>query len=379
MSPRSYPLSEESIEEIYDNIARTYVLVAAISEYEHMPYLGGPAEDIRMAREIFVDIPEISIYQDRYKELFNPSSYDFRETIINFSLARSARGDILIVYFSGHGAITGFNNFVFCLRDTAARSDDSGVLPLSSVNFRDVVQTLTSADVLPIFIIDACFSSSASPYNYQMITSAMQDTLHRNISGAYGLLASTSPESASFDTAFGGVFTRKLHSLVINGLDDDTNRHLPLLTLQNITSPLQNELATAGFPLSRSYLGPDLPFVPISRNPGYEPDSESFSPYMAKIVHYLWNEGKPREAKISEFVENIGPGAYANHSKLSLKPWDLLKDCEQNSFRELTVKGKQFAKGELSIPRRIIKNTERKEWVPDPETDYVSISEISSS
>jgi len=376
MTPRSHPISQKTIEEIRENIHRTSVMVVSVSEYEHLPYIGGPAQDLNMVGEIFVDIPEISIYQDRFLALQNPSSYEFRECLINYSLGRSARGDILILYFAGHGAITRSTNFAFCLRDTATRRDGSGVLPLSAVDFVDVVQTLSAADVFPVFIIDACFSSATSPQNYNSVAASMQDSLHRYIAGSYALLASSSPDNVSFDTVFGGVFTRAFHSIVLNGLDDEINRHLPLLTLLNISSPLQDQLVKEGYPLSRCYIGPDLPYVPIARNIRYQPDSEAFVPYMKEIIIFLWNNGDPREAKISEFIDEIGPGAYANHSKLSLSPWNLVEDGSGKSVRKLTSRGERFAKGEIMIPRKIIKNSNVRDWIADPDTEMIRISDI---
>jgi hypothetical protein len=367
--------TKETIEEIRKNISRTSVIAIAVSEYEHLSYLDGPTLDLDMVREIFTENSSVSLFQDQFYGLLNPTTYDFREIITNYSMGRSARGDILVLYFSGHGAVIGATDFGFCLRDTATRKDGSGILALSVVSFIDVVQTLSAADVLPIFIIDACFSSSTAPQGSSSVSSAMQDSLHRYHAGSYGLLASSSPDDLSFDSGFGGLFTRALHSIVINGLEDDVGRHLPLLTLSDLSSPLQSYLAEAGYPLPRSYLGPDLPRTPIAKNAKFQPNSETFTPYMKNIVGYLWNNNNPKEASISEFI-NLGPGAYANHSKLSYPPWELLEDGSSNSVRRLTERGKKFAKGERQIPRRIIKDPISWEWVADPDTDLIFISDI---
>ena len=118
------------------------------------------------------------------------------------------------------------------------------------MSFLDVVRTLSAADILPVFIIDACFSSATAPQGSGSVTSAMQDSLLRNLAGSYGLLASSSPDDLSFDTEFGRLFTRALHSIVMNGLEDDVGKHLPLLTLSDLSSPLQERLAQVGHPLS---------------------------------------------------------------------------------------------------------------------------------
>lgn len=104
--------------------------------------------------------------------------------------------------------------------------------------------------------------------------------------------------------------------------------------------------------------------------------SERFTPYFRKIIDYLWNDGNPREANILEFMKYIGSGAYGNHSKLSLKPWDLLMDGSIKSSRCLTTRGKQFANMELKIPQVIIKNQFTEEWEADENTSYISILDV---
>ena len=84
--------------------------------------------------------------------------------------------------------------------------------------------------------------------------------------------------------------------------------------------------------------------------------TERFSPYLKRIIQYLWNEGNPREATISEFLEYIGAGAYGNHSKLTLTPWNLVEKGMASSSRKLTERGIFFAKGDLQDSSR---NNER--------------------
>ena len=73
----------------------------------------------------------------------------------------------------------------------------------------------------------------------------------------------------------------------------------------------------------------------------------------------------------------MGRGAYSNHSKLSLTPWDLLQDGQSRSHRILNERGVQFAQGNLAIPRHIIKDPSTWEWVADPEAEMVLITDVS--
>lgn len=103
---------------------------------------------------------------------------------------------------------------------------------------------------------------------------------------------------------------------------------------------------------------------------------ERFSPYLKRIIQYLWSNGEPRDASISEFLEHIGAGAYGNHSKLGLTPWKLVEKGESSSIRRLTERGVSFAKGELQNPHVILKDPDSQEWIPHPQTEMVFISEI---
>ena len=376
MSPRARYVSRDAIDSLRSNIARTYVIAAAVSNYDHLPYLSGPAQDLEMVTEIFANNDAISLYQNKFRALPNPTVDQFRESLLNFAWDRSARGDILVIYFSGHGAVFQNGTFGFCLRDSIARPNEGGILPLSVISFVDVVQTLSSVDIFPVFIIDACFSGTTAPQGSSVVTSTMQDTLQSHLAGSYALLASSGSDIVSFDTPFGGVFTRSLHAIMVNGLNNDEGRHLPFITLRDIEVPLQEHLTKSGHPLSRCHIGAGLPSVPIARNPTFRPDSETFVPYMKQIVELLWNNGFPREAALKEILNVVGPGAYANHSKLSRKPWGLLEDGPNNSTRRLTEKGKKFAQGQERIPRRIIRDAVTWEWVADDRAEWVSISDI---
>lgn len=376
MSPRNRYAPQELIEDVRNNISRSYVLTVGVSEYDHLEYLSGPAQDLGLVQNIFVENPSVSIYSSRYVSLLNPTVDMFREALLNFSLARSARGDILILYFSGHGAVLGNNAFGFCLRDTACKPDGRGILPLSIISFADVVQTLSAVDVFPVFIIDACFSGTTAPQGTNTVTAVMQDSLQAHLAGAYAFLASSNADTPSLDSPFGGLFTRTLHSVVVNGLGDNAGRHLPFITLEDLENPLQERLVQDGHPLLRCHIGQGLPRVPIARNAQFHPDTERFVPYMKRIIEYIWDSGNPREIQIQELLDNVGPGAYGNHSKLSRTPWALLEDVSNNSTRKLSKKGIAFAKGELKIPQKIVRDAVTWDWVAAPETNWLLISEL---
>jgi len=131
-----------------------------------------------------------------------------------------------------------------------------------------------------------------------------------------------------------------------------------------------------GVPLSRCYVGRDFPVLPIAKNSSFRPQSESFTPFMKRIIELLWQNGYPKEAQLSEFSEKIGQGAYANHSKLSLDPWALVEDAGSNRVRRLTTRGKQFARGRISIPKIIVCDPFTGEWIAASQAETIRIDDV---
>jgi hypothetical protein len=372
--PKTVP--SDALRQALENLSRTSVLLIGVAVYDQLPNLVGPSSDMEMMAQLFLEDGDVALYaKERVRELENPSAQEFRDTIIDYCQSRSARGDILILYFTGHGCAIGGSSFAFCLRDARVGFEGTGILPLSVVSLDHVVQTITSYDIHPVFIIDACFSGTTAPLGYAALTSTMDVTLRSTSADAFGLLASSSPFSPSLDTPDGGAFTQALFSVVMRGLHGESGRRMPFLTLDQLAGPLQGELTEQGHPLSRLYVGRDLPLLPIARNTTFRPHPERFTPYMTALVNLLWNSASPRDVEVSQFA-SIGQGAYANHSKLSLQPWRLLEDVGSNAVRRLTSRGRQFARGKLTIPRVITRDPFTDEWAAFPGTDSITINDI---
>lgn len=373
--PRHVP--RELIDRALANLSRTSVILVGVADYNQLPSLHGPSFDLEMISDLLLENEDISLYRrTQVIELENPTSEQFRKAIINFVRGRSARGDILILYFTGHGCVLGASSFGFCLRDTRLGVDEKGVLPLSVVSLEDVLHTLSSYDVHPVFILDACFSSMTAPKGYSHVPDAVHSTIGMASAETYALIASSSSYSTSIDTLEGGAFTQTMYSIINAGLVGEAGRHSPFITLNDLASPLQEELSRQGLPISRCYIGRDLPLVPIARNIKFQPQTERFSPYMRQIIEYIWNNGSPRVITISELINAIGRGAYGNHSKLSLPPWDLLENGEASKTRRLTSRGKSFAQGRLRIPQVIVRNPSTWEWEAASDADHVRIHDV---
>jgi len=342
---------------------RVSVIAAAVEKYEHLQPLPGAARDAALVRAMFETSDDLALYGSSTTVLANPTADELRSAVLEYAATRSARGDVLVFYFSGHGCVVGETEFGFCTVDSKKSLDDA-ILPLSVVGFRDVVRTLAAVDVHPVFIVDACFSGA-------MITAAMQDSLHQNAGAAYAFLCSSYEATPSIDTSQGGVFTAALHDAARAGRSDPEGKRRPFLTLNDLSGPVQEALGRTGHPLSRCYLGPDLPPVPLVRNPAYKALRYTFSSYFNTLVDYLWNVGRPRSIKVKDIAEKVGNGAYGNHRKLSLPPWNLVEDGSKSGTRCLTTRGERYAQGKLAIPQVIEQDPETKVWHAAPESNRI--------
>jgi len=339
-----------------------HVIAAGVWDYDHLTKLRGPEKDLAMIRELFLSDSPLGLYTSSQVQLLeNPTVEMLRSAFVNYAMGRGAKGDILIFYFSGHGTAMGNNEFGFCLKDTKSRPDGGGCVPLSVLRFDDIIRTLTAADVHPVFIIDACFSGKAGQ-EQNKIVGAMQDDMHRTAASSYGLLCACYAESLAHDTEDGGAFTKAVHSVASKGLGDDGHRGKAFLELVDLSAPVQQRLTKEGFPLSKLYLGPDLPAFPLVRNVAHQARTETLMSYHRETLALLWNKGSPREVSLTDILSRLGQSAYGNHSKLSLGPWNLVEDGHNTKHRQLTARGIQFMSGKLKVPEVIEKDPTSGEW-----------------
>lgn len=104
--PRHVP--RELIDRALANLSRTSVILVGVADYNQLPSLHGPSFDLEMISDLLLENEDISLYRrTQVIELENPTSEQFRKAIIKFVRGRSARGDILILYFTGHGCVPG--------------------------------------------------------------------------------------------------------------------------------------------------------------------------------------------------------------------------------------------------------------------------------
>ena len=353
---------------------RVQVIGAAVWNYDEKGLRGlrGPEKDAAMVREMFLNDSPMGLYDNHAVTILeNPTAEELRTELINYVQGRSAKGDILVFYYSGHGMVLGNNEFGFCLKDTRIREDTGAFLPLSVVTFRDVLSTLRSADIHPVFIIDACFSAKATLTD---LIHAIQDDMHRTAANSYALFCACYEDGVATDTVGGGAFTKAIYEVVSAGLSDAKHKQLPVLELSDLTKSVQTKLEKDGMPLSKLYTAADLPDFPLVKNVAFQARTESFMPYHRGTLGLMWNGGEPKTVTLSEISASVGHGAYGNHSKLSLAPWALVEDGKNRHERRLTELGKDFMRGKLSIPSVIVRDPDSGEWHAAKEANGVLYS-----
>lgn len=353
---------------------RVHIIAVAVSQYENMPRLSGPARDLDHVKTLFSRTSSLGLYEDAQLEVLrDPTLEELRSRLVEYAMGRSSKGDVLIFYFSGHGCVVGGKEFGFCLKDTRVRDDKGGILALTVLPFGDFVQTVCAADVHPVVIIDACYSGAAAS---DPVVQQMHDSMHQGAASSYALLASCHADRTAGDTPEGGEFTKCLLEVAKRGLRDTENRRRAELRLNDLSGPLQEELARAGVPLSKFYLGPDLPDIPVVRNVAFEARSERFAPYLRDIVVLAWNKGRPRDILISDIDKKLGKSAYGNHNKLRLEPWALMDKGDAPKTRKLTDRGEAFAKGDLKVPEDIVLDPQSGRYVAAASTRMIGVRDL---
>lgn len=362
---------------MFDLIQRVTILAVAVSQYDDptLKNLFGPENDLQQLKKLLVENQETALYKpQQYLELFNPSSSELRKFIIEYVVSRSADGDILIFYFSGHGVPIGRDDFGFCTTDTTIHTLSGVTLPLSVVKFSELLSSIHVANIIPVIIIDACYSGMAGKslsIPAIEVISGLQHQVHSLEASKYALLCSCADDQLSTDTAHGGVFSGHLITIASMGFPSDEVKK-PVLSLQDIFQKLSEMvLRDTGNSTPRLYLGPTLPEFPLVKNRQYVPRRYSLSPSYISIMKALWHSGKERNLSPKEIGDICGNGAYCNHNKLSFAPWGFVETVLSTRKRRLTTRGRQFLLGTLEVPKTVILDPQTNVVIQAKNTKFV--------
>jgi hypothetical protein len=293
-------------------------------------------------------------------------------------MGRSAKKDVLVFYFSGHGIALGSSDFGFCTKDTVIHPETGAVISVSVVKFSEIINSLKLVDVIPIFIIDACFSGQIAKglvRTSKETIGNMQDLLQTSLASSYALLCSCGDTQYALEHKDGGIFSKSLTTLGEKGINNKRNNYL--LTIKDIFPELEdyvtNQIENSS---PKCLLGQTLPDIPLILNPLYKATEISLSQSYINIIIQLWNNGENRVLSPSEILKLCGRGAYGNHNKLSLKPWRLLENVGKTNKRRLTPRGILFVQNKLEVPKTITEDPIKIEFVAKKPIDMVYFKDL---
>jgi hypothetical protein len=364
-----------------DEFGRVTILAVGVWQYQHLRRLTGPEKDLHNVRDILLDDPDIAIFKDyQYRELSNPTSEQLRQAINQYVFERGAENDILIFYFAGHGAAIGGNDFAFCTVDTNRLTSESVILPMTAVSFSEILKTLWLKKVIPIFLIDACYSGAAGGSLIAVVDQLMDELkgeIQRHYASSYALLCSAPNNQEVLDNpnGDGGLFSASLVELAQTGINSRDKRS-PTITLTKLFPCLRERIEqnTVGYtPIL--LLGPTLPEFSIFKNTYYRPLEYRLQPHLVAVLQALWNDGNLRELRPGQIADVTQlKGAYGNHRKLSFEPWNLVETVSNR--RRLNGRGIAFMQGRLMVPRDVILDVQSQVYIEKPGSDLVGIMDF---
>lgn len=355
------------------------ILAIGVENYQHLKPLRGPTTDVANLRHLLVEDPTTALFApEQFIELIDPEINDLRGKINQYVMTRQNKDNILVFYFSGHGIALNPSDFGFCTVDTFWQSETDMALPLSLLRFSDLLQTLIAGRITPVIIIDACYSGMAGRVLDMHFIEDLRGEVQRENASTYALLCSCTSRELSVDTSDGGIFSHYLVEAAREGIHKSQHKS-PYLSLQHIFPNLSKRVDsyTASSNTPQFYIGHTLPEFPIVKNTQYKPLSYQLSAQFAKIIKALWNDGNERELTRADFNQLCGAGAYGNHKKLSLPPWQLVEGVPGDTRkRRLTERGRAFAQGQLKVPKKIVRNPETNEFVAEENSIFIDINSV---
>ena len=341
---------------------RVTIIAIGVGNYDYLSKLPGPSKDLEKFKKLLVSDESTAIFSDdQFKQYIDITTDQFRNILTEYAITRSAQNDILILYFSGHGAPVGNNDFGLCFKDTRSHPDYNTALSLNIVKFRDIIETISLVKVDPLIIIDSCFSGQAIEYAMQNTLEQMKYHIQAETGSNYALLSSCSKLEETPDSDEGGLFSNIFFNIASNGLDIDHNKRY--ITLPELYPYINKEVERACLGIKpKLYIGDTFVEFGFIKNAKYKPIVYSFSSSFKKIMTIFWNDGNPKEYTTEE-LRLKGSTAQTTYTKLSYSPgWGLIEKLSRGKGR-LTKKGIDFINGRIAIPYEIRKTEEPNKYI----------------
>ena len=134
-------------------MSRKVALLIGVSEYgEGIPSLSAPPNDVKAMKQV-LENPEMGGFE--VKTLLNPGPTPMRKEIKKL-FSRFGKGDLVLLFFSGHGITDDENKLYLATRITAKDDFDATAVPASFVQ----QQSKNSYTKRQVIILDCCYSGA---------------------------------------------------------------------------------------------------------------------------------------------------------------------------------------------------------------------------
>ena len=358
-------------------ISRIKLIAIGNSKYQFLDKLDGPENDIANLRYLLVENNKTALLEpNQCTWLSNTTGAKLRHTLTAWAYSISSPGDILIFYFSGHGAILPNLEFGLCMVDTQYHPSFDEIIVSSLVPINEIFLTVSAVKAIPMIIVDACYSGSAINQMKKTLDS-MAANIQKEHASAYGIFSSCRTNESSFDLDNSGLFSKVLLKISSIGKKKVKSSNLSLV---DIFEDIRLELEQSAFDMNPLLLlGDTFPLFPWVKNVAFKPLEETMILSYVNILRYFWNNGNPQIRTTQEISQSLRTGGYGNNRKLMLEPWNLLTTHNGKLTRMLTPRGIAFMKGEIAIPKTIVKDDQSGNWKPLKGTPNVYISDFSDN
>jgi hypothetical protein len=227
--------------------------------------------------------------------------------------------------------------------------------------------------------VDSCYSGQISKslnVPFTDVAGEMSTNLVASSGNLFGLITSSTDVEQIDDI---GVISLALRDICEQGSEENLQYlHLGFLS-ETINERI--DIHAKGDSRARVFIPSGRIFsLSIAKNVQYfEPPEPvniySFTNPYLKLLITLWNDGKPIALLPNEILDKTGSqSAYANHNKLSLSPWNLLR-TNDHGRRKLTQEGIEFIQGSRKIPKIVKENKNSRECTPADGSPSVQVVE----
>ena len=192
---------------------------------------------------------------------------------------------------------------------------------MTAVSFTEILKTLWIKKVIPIFMIDACYSGAAGGALILTVDKLMDELkgeIQRHYASSYALLCSAPNNQEVMDNpnGDGGLLSASLVKLAQSGINSRDKRSptITLTKLYPIITEKSEQDSVGNTPIL--LLGPTLPDFSIFKNTYYRPLEYRLQPHLVAVLRALWNDGNLRELR---------PGEIADATQLKRCLWESSK------------------------------------------------------